>query len=157
MNANERQQGVHQMRVDKILKDRDGAVLILVLIVMVAAIIMGVMISRTSSLESRMAGNERRYITDFANIESAVNLVLIQNTAALAAVATTSGNSYTYPDGTVPDGTNVVVTLESVRKPPVGTGYDPSFRARYYLFEASDDGGNQNLDVGAYKVFPPVQ
>ena len=34
-----------------------------------------------------MAGNERRYITDFANIESAVNLVLIQNTAALAAVA----------------------------------------------------------------------
>lgn len=157
MTAHERQQGASQMRMKRILKDRDGAVLILVLIVMVAAIIMGVMMTRTSSLESKMAGNERRYITDFANIESAVNLVLIQNTAALAAVATTSGNSYDYPGGTIPDGTNVTVILEHIKKPPVGSGYDPSFKARYYLFEASDDGGNQNLDVGAYKVFPPVQ
>ncbi len=145
------------MKMKMILRDKEGAVLILVLIVMVAAIIMGVMMTRTSSLESKMAGNERRYITDFANIESAVSLVLIQNTAALAAVATTPGNSYTYPGGTLPDGTNVTVTLEAVRKPPVGSGYDPSFRARFYLFEASDDGNNQKLDVGAYKVFPPAQ
>lgn len=149
-------QGASKMRLQRILKDQDGAVLILVLIVMVAAIIIGVMITRSSTLESRMAGNERRYITDFANIETAVNLVLIQNTAALAAVATTSGNSYTYPDGTVPEGTDVTVTLQFIRKPPLGSGYDPSFKARYYLFEASDDEDNQNLEVGAYKVFPPV-
>lgn len=145
------------MRMNAILKDRDGAVLILVLIVMVAAIIIGVMVARSSSLESRMAGNERRYITEFADIESAVNLVLIQNTAALAAVATTSGNAYDYPDGTVPEGIHVTVTLESIKKPPVGSGFDPSFKARYYLFDASDDQGNQTLHVGAYKVFPPVQ
>ncbi|OPZ25740.1 MAG: hypothetical protein BWZ01_02385 [Deltaproteobacteria bacterium ADurb.BinA179] len=145
------------MKMKMILRNREGAVLILVLIVMVAAIIMGVMMTRTSSLESKMAGNERRYITDFANIESAVSLALIQSTGALAAVATTSGNSYTFPDGTLPDGTNLTVTLEDIRKPPVGSGYDPSFRARFYLFEASDDEDNQNLDVGAYKVFPPAQ
>ena len=145
------------MKMKMILRDKEGAVLILVLIVMVAAIIMGVMMTRTSSLESKMAGNERRYITDFANIESAVSLALIQSTGALAAVATTSGNSYTFPDGTLPDGTNLTVTLEDIRKPPVGSGYDPSFRARFYLFEASDDEDNQNLDVGAYKVFPPAQ
>lgn len=145
------------MRMNAILRDKDGAVLILVLIVMVAAIIIGVMVARSSSLESKMAGNERRYITEFADIESAVNLVLIQNTAALAAVATSSGNSYDYPDGTVPEGIHVTVTLESIKKPPVGSGFDPSFKARYYLFDASDDQGNQSLQVGAYKVFPPVQ
>lgn len=144
------------MRIKEILKDKDGAVLILVLIVLVAAIILGVMMTRSATLESRMAGNERRYITDFANLETAVNLVLIQNTAALAAVATTSGNSYTYPDGSTPDGTNVTVTLEGIRKPPLGSGFDPSYKARYYLFDASDDGGNQTLSVGAYKVFPPI-
>lgn len=144
------------MRMKEILKDKDGAVLILVLIVMVAAIIMGVMMTRTSSLETRMAGNERRYIHDFASIETAVSLVLMQNTAGLGQVADNIGSTYTYPAGTGPDGSSVTVSLQAIRKPPVGAGFDPSFKARHYLFQAADSQNNQTLQVGAYKVFPPM-
>ncbi len=143
------------MRMKDILKDKQGAVLVLVLIVMVAVIIMGVMMTRSSSLESRMAGNERRYIEDFAALETASNLVLIQNTAALASIADSTGATYTYTGGKLPEGVSVSVELKFTRKPPRGSGYDPSFRARYYGFEATNSSGNQKLEIGAFKVFPP--
>jgi Tfp pilus assembly protein PilX len=139
-----------------VLKDQEGAVLVLVLIVLVASIIMGVMIIRSSIQESRMVGNERRYITNFANIESAVNFVLVQNTASLAAVATTIGNSFTSTPAAIPSGTSVTVTLTAIKKPPVGKGYDPTFKSRYYTFTASDNDDSQSITVGAYKVFPPT-
>jgi hypothetical protein len=138
----------------EILKDRQGAVLVLVLIVLVAAIIIGVMMMRSSSLEARMAGNERRYILDFANLESAVNLALIQSTSALMSVMDSTGTSYDYPEGSMPQGVNVKTTLARIGKPPVGSGTDASFRTRYYVIEASDEENNQVIDVGAYKVFP---
>jgi Tfp pilus assembly protein PilX len=105
-----------------VLKDEKGVVLILVLIVLVASIIMGVMIIRSSVLEARMAGNERRYLTRFFDLESAVNFAVVENTAALGAVATTEGNVYDYPTTSLPAGITVRVTLSDVRKPPVGKG-----------------------------------
>lgn len=138
-----------------IANSRDGVVLILVLIVLVAAIILGVMTVRTSSLETRMAGNERRYITQFADLESAISETLEQNSPALASLSVNLGATYTYPDGTIPDGTSVTVTLDSIKKAPKGKGYDPSFKTRYYTFEAEGDENEQKITVGAYKVFPP--
>lgn len=140
--------------IERILGNEDGAVLVLVLIVLVAAMVIGVMMMRTSSLESRMAGNERRYILDFANLESAVNLVLVQSTSALESIADSTGASFDYPPGTIPEGTRVRVTLARIGKPPVGSGSDTSLRARYYIVDAEDEEGNQAIEVGAYKLFP---
>jgi hypothetical protein len=139
-----------------VLKDEKGVVLILVLIVLVASIIMGVMIIRSSVLEARMAGNERRYLTRFFDLESAVNFAVVENTAALGAVATTEGNVYDYPTASLPAGITVRVTLSEVRKPPVGKGYDPTFKARYYTIVGTNDDDNQTITLGAYKVFPPT-
>jgi hypothetical protein len=146
----------------KILKDQEGAVLVLVLIVLVASIIMGVMIIRSSVLESRMAGNERRYLQTFADLENAVTLALVTNTQALISVATTEGKSFTYSDSSVQsylpdnnDNIQLIITLSDIAKPPKGSGNDPSLKARYYTIRASEKtGGSRSIDVGAFKVFP---
>jgi len=151
---NPRPEAITSMR--DVLNDDHGAVLVLVLVVLVAAIIIGVMIIRASTLESRMAGNERRYLTNFIELESAMNLAVIENTAALGALATTEGNTYNYPSASLPAGTHVTVTLSDIRKPPVGKGYDPTFRARYYTIVGTNDDDGQTITVGAYKVFPPT-
>jgi hypothetical protein len=103
-----------------------------------------------------MAGNERRYLTRFFDLESAVNFAVVENTAALGAVATTEGNVYDYPTASLPAGITVRVTLSEVRKPPVGKGYDPTFKARYYTIVGTNDDDNQTITLGAYKVFPPT-
>lgn len=143
----------------KVFQDREGMVLVLVLIVLVAAIITGVTIMRSSGLEARIAGNEREYTITFNNLESATSYALIMNTSALAAVATSTGKSYTLPDANLPAnlrdaGISVTVTLDRIGKPPKGTGNDPEDRARFYSIDATDAGGNVRLEVGAYKVFP---
>jgi Tfp pilus assembly protein PilX len=145
-----------------ILKDQEGAVLVLVLIVLVAAIIMGVMIIRSSVLESKMAGNERRYLQNFADLESAATLALVSSTAALATIATNIGQTYTYNQTTVQNflpnsnsNISLKITLSQMKKPPKGSGNDPNLQARYYTIDSSEiSGGNQSLTVGAYKVFP---
>jgi Tfp pilus assembly protein PilX len=148
----------------QVFEDQEGMVLILVLIILVAAIITGVTIMRTSALEARIAGNERVYAENFNNLESAVTLALIMNTAALATVATTTNRTYDYPEsavqGFLPDhyqNVQLKLTLVKVKKPPKGSGSGTKLMARYYTIQASDAGGNQSLTVGAYKVFPPAQ
>ena len=141
--------------IKNVLKDEKGMVLILVLIVLVASIIMGVMIIRSASLESRMAGNERRYLENFADIESAMNLALVQNTASLAAVSDNrSSNVYIIRSGSLPSGTRVTITLTNIRKPPVGKGYDPSQRARYYTFQATDSEDEQTSHCWSVQGIP---
>ena len=106
--------------IKNVLKDEKGMVLVLVLIVLVASIIMGVMIIRSASLESRMAGNERRYLENFADIESAMNLALVQNTASLAAVSDVIDSSYVNTSGYLPSGTRVTITLTKYQETTSG-------------------------------------
>jgi hypothetical protein len=136
-----------------VLKDQEGAVLVLVLIVLVAAIIMGVMIIRSSSLEARMAGNEQRYLNRFATIESAANYILVQNTSALEVLSTNVGAVYVTTSG-MPVGTSVSVTFDRQGSPPKGSGYDMNQQARYYSITATDSADNQSVTVGAYRVLP---
>ncbi|HDP25261.1 MAG TPA: hypothetical protein ENN34_07435 [Deltaproteobacteria bacterium] len=138
--------------------DQNGMVLVLVLIVLVAAIITGVTLMRTSSLETRIAGNERAFTVSFNNLESATTYALIAHTAALGSVATSIGASYTFPSGNLPEiitQTDVSMELTRIAKPPKGRGYDPSQKARFYRVEAESSVSSQNLSVGAWKAFPP--
>jgi Tfp pilus assembly protein PilX len=148
----------------QVFEDQEGIVLILVLIILVAAIITGVTIMRTSALEARIAGNERVYTNNFNNLESAVTLALTMNTLALASVATTTGKTYEYPEDSVESflpvhsfDIDLRLTLSAVKKPPKGSGSDPNMKARYYTIQATHAGGSQSLTVGAYKIFPQAQ
>jgi len=143
-----------------VLKDREGVVLILVLIVLVAAIIMGVMIIRSSVQESRIAGNERRYLTQFADLESAANLILIENTQSVASVSDGIGNTFTTVAGagnSLPPGSSVTVTLTNIGPALVNTGNGTNLKTRYYTIVATDSTDNQSVTVGAYEVFPSGQ
>ena len=143
-----------------VLKDQEGVVLILVLIVLVAAIIMGVMIIKSSVQESRIAGNEKRYLTQFAKIESAANLILIENTQSVASVSDGIGNTFTTVAGagnSLPTGTSVTVTLTNIGPALVGTGNSTNLKTRYYTIVATDSTDDQRVTVGAYKVFPSGQ
>jgi len=146
-----------------LLKDQEGAVLVLVLIVLVAAIIMGVMTIRTSIQESKMVVNERAYITRFADLESAVDVIMAQCAPSLAAVSTSIGASFTTvsdpagpssPANRLPLNTSVTVTLKDIGPPTPSIGMGVNFQARYYMFQATDTSNNQVLTEGAYRVFP---
>jgi len=136
-----------------IAKDEKGVVLILVLIVLVAAIIIGVTVVRSSILEARIAGNEQRLIISLNNLENGIDMFCVQNSAGLSALTTSIGTSVTSDY----NGAEVKVTLNKIGKPPVGSGNDPSFKARYYQIDATDNETNQSIQVGVYKVFPPSE
>lgn len=140
-----------------ILKDEKGVVLILVLIILVAAIIIGVTVIRSSILEARIAGNEQRLVISLNNLETGIDLFSIESTEGIIAVGDdpTAGTVYTFANPSLPPSTQITVTLKSVSKPPVGSGFDPSLKARYYQIQATDDIANQTVTAGAYKVFPP--
>ncbi|MCK7474509.1 MAG: PilX N-terminal domain-containing pilus assembly protein [Rhodopseudomonas palustris] len=147
-------------KLKMVLQDREGMVLILVLIVLVAAIITGVTIMRTSALEARIAGNERAYVDNFNTLESATSYALTMNTAALAAVATTEGATFTFLMERSPKIFRVRVSLprlDDITGPPIGSGNDESLKTRYYIIQAQDDEGSQTSARGAYKVFPPTK
>lgn len=140
-----------------ILKNEQGVVLVLVLIILVAAIIMGVMTIRTTSLDTRMAGNDRRYITNFNNLESSITYVLLWNTAALTDIGATVGKTYIYPAHSLPGDLNDVtisVRLERIRTVPRGSQSDTDLDARHYILDAEDENHLQHITVGAYKTFP---
>jgi len=152
------------MLIKQVFKDQEGMVLILVLIILVAAIITGVTIMRTSALEARIAGNERVYTDNFNNLESAVTLALTTNTLALGTVSTNIGNTYAYPEDSVKSflpahsfDIDLKLTLSDIKKPPKGSGSDPNMKARYYTIQATHAGGSQSLTVGVYKIFPQAQ
>jgi Tfp pilus assembly protein PilX len=144
-----------------IIKNQEGMVLILVLVVLVAAIITGISIMRTSTLETKIAGNERIYAQNVYELESATAYAVITHTTAISSVATSTGASYTYPKDLLPDtiyNTNLSMELVAIKKPPLGKGIDPSlFKARYYRINASEDSGSQTLQVGTWKTFPVQQ
>jgi Tfp pilus assembly protein PilX len=148
--------------MDKIIiRNQEGMVLILVLVVLVAAIITGISIMRSSTLETKIAGNERVYAQNVYELESATSYAVITHTTAISAVTTSTGASYTYPKDSLPDAindTNLSMELVTIKKPPLGKGMDPSlFKARYYRINASENSVNQTLQVGTWKPFPVQQ
>lgn len=141
----------------KMIKDEQGVVLILVLIILVASIIIGVTMIRSSVLEARIAGNEQRFIIGFDNLETAVNLFAIESTAGLIALTDSVGATYNFAHPSLPADTSVTVTLTKIGKPPVGSINMVNMKARYYQIDATDNATGQTVTSGVYKVFPAAQ
>ena len=140
----------------KPFKNEDGMVLVMVLLVLMATIVVGVMLARTSFLETKIAGNESRYRKNLYLAESASDWAMLNNSAAFANIGITINGLYSYGAASLPGDINdatITVRLTSISKPPLASGTDPSrFKARYYKISASRQG--QTVLVGAYKAFP---
>lgn len=136
--------------MEKTIRNQDGMVLVLVLIVLVAVIIIGVTAMRSSTLETRIAGNDKQQKQDFYQAEGY---------AALAMAASTSwiGNppsQYMPPD--MPPGMSnspLTISLKAIKRPPAGTGYSVSLLKAYYYDILSTE-NNQQIKIGVWKAFP---
>lgn len=140
----------------KPLKNEDGVVLVMVLLVLMATIIVGILVARTSFMETKIAGNEAMYKKNLYLVESAADWAMLNNSNAFSNIGTTVNGVYTYDESSLPDeisDVTVTVRLTAISKPPLSSGTDPSrFKARYYKISATKDG--QSVLIGAYKAFP---
>jgi hypothetical protein len=138
--------------------DQKGFVLVMVMLVLVATIIVGIFLARTSFIETKIAGNEKIYKQNLYYTESIGDWSILNNSGALKALRTTVDGVYTYDPAGFPsdpmfDQAAVTVRLTAIRKPPIGSGTDPArFRSRYYDINASRQG--QAVLVGVHKAFP---
>ncbi len=138
------------------LKNEDGMVLVMVLLVLMVTIVVGILLARTSFIETKIAGNQAHYKTNLYLIESAAEWAMLRNSAAFADIGTTINGVYTYNAESLPNeisDVTISVRLTAISKPPLASGTDPArFKARYYRISASKDG--QSVLIGAYKAFP---
>ncbi len=141
-----------------LLENKDGIVLVMVLLVLMATIVIGIFLARTSFLETRIAGNEKEYKQTVYALESSTDWAIQNNTDAFANVGINIGQNYTYSSASLPtDGiinsSTITVRLTGIQKPPLGSGSDPArFRARYYTISSIQ--GGYTLDIGVYRIFP---
>jgi hypothetical protein len=140
----------------KPFRNQDGVVLVMVLLVLMATIVVGIMLARTSFIETKIAGNESRYRKNLYLTESASDWTMLNSAVAFANLSTTIDGIYTYDKANLPSDISdatITVRLTSISKPPLASGTDPArFKARYYRISASRQG--QTVLVGAYKAFP---
>jgi len=140
----------------KPFKNEDGMVLVMVLLVLMATIVVGIFLARTSFIDTKIAGNEAQYKKNLYLIESAAEWAMLKNSAAFANIGTTINGFYTYQASSLPgeiSDVTITVRLTAISKPPLSSGTDPArFKARYYRISASRQG--QTVLIGAYKAFP---
>jgi hypothetical protein len=140
----------------KPFRSDDGVVLVMVLLVLMATIVVGVFLARSSFIETKIAGNESHFRKNLYTTESASDWAMLNNSAAFANLGSTINNIYTYSAASLPNEINDVtlnVRLSAISKPPLASGTDPArFKARYYRISSSKEG--QTVLVGAYKAFP---
>jgi hypothetical protein len=140
------------------IENKDGVVLAMVLLVLMATIVIGIFLARTSFIETRIAGNEAVYKKNLYLIESASDWAMLNNSIALSNISTVIDQTYTYTasdktgTGDISD-VAITVRLTRIGKPRAGLGYDPSrFKARYYDINTTRRG--HTILLGAYRVFP---
>ena len=137
-------------------QNKNGTVLVLVLILLVGAIMIAVATHQQSIIGIRIAGNDKQFTQDYYEVEGGLE-ALEQN---LAAVITTLGENasliHTLDDDAYAAhlGENVVKTkIVKIAGPPKGQGMSADmFKARYYLVNATQEG--QEVDAGLWKAFP---
>jgi hypothetical protein len=138
------------------LVNKDGVVLVMVLLVLMATIVIGIFLARTSFLETKIAGNEKDYKQTVYMLESSTDWVMQNNSAAFGSIGINIDQDYTYPSANLPGMINtatITVRLKRIMRPPLGSGTDPArFRARYYALSSTQ--GGHTLTIGAYKMFP---
>ena len=77
-------------------RNEDGVVLVMVLLVLMATIVIGIFLVRTSFIETKIAGNESKYMKNLYIAESATDWTMLNSSPALASIGLTINGTYTY-------------------------------------------------------------
>lgn len=157
------------MKVIEVINNREGAVLAMVLIVLVATIIIGVFIMRSSTTEMRIAGNERAYVDDFYSADGASQFA----TSRMDEVASNLANLNTTMDQDITGNIKSLLDTTGTKKPlngnpvilirldgdknqvqvPEGSGTSlGSSTAQYYIVKSGN--GSQQIETRIWKAFP---
>jgi Tfp pilus assembly protein PilX len=163
-------------------KNENGSVVVLALIMVVLLSLLGMAVSRTSSIDVQVASNEAQAVKDLYQAESADNYALEDTNAWMTNTFLTGTETTTYykdtnfdsdgdgtPDtlleircivspattnGSVSDQANYLPVMQHIAPPPPNSGYSlKHFEIRRYGITATTNNTNNRIQIGAYKVF----
>ncbi|MEA3222869.1 MAG: PilX N-terminal domain-containing pilus assembly protein [Thermodesulfobacteriota bacterium] len=135
--------------------NQEGMVLVLVLVVLLAAIVIGITVMRSSTIEARIAGNERAYKRDFYTAESAGNYAVANFDAFASSTIINMNTTYPLspPVGSMISSATISVQLTRTGTSPVGEGTSATQVTTNY-YKIISDINNQNIEIGVWKNFP---
>jgi hypothetical protein len=139
--------------------DDQGAVLLIVLCVVLVTMIMGIVLMKSTNIESKIAGNDLANQRDFYMCEAAGEVAKVKfddvvSTMVMDEITNTTVDISSTVNGTGPV-QNAKVTISYLRStnPPVGSGTSPaSAFANYYVIETTVNG--RKIQKGVWKAFP---
>jgi Tfp pilus assembly protein PilX len=164
------------------INDKNGSVVVLALIMVVLLSLLGMAVTRTSSIDVQISSNETQAVKDLYQAESADNCALEDTNTWMTNTFLTNSQTTTYwkktdfdadHDG-VPDtlleircivtpsaynnnvsaGANNLPVMEHISPPPPGSGYSLKyFEVRRYGITATTNTTKNVVQLGAYKVF----
>ncbi|HPW68976.1 MAG: pilus assembly PilX N-terminal domain-containing protein [Deltaproteobacteria bacterium] len=150
------------------IQNNEGAVMVLVLLVLVATILIGTTLMRSATIETKIAGNERRVIQNFNKVDSASEIALVHSTTFADHVKDNVGMAYDFTtsgilSGEMIDLETLTVTLQRRGNPPTAMNEKyvysvagkTELEARYYKVDARHQG--ENVDVLVFKILPRAQ
>lgn len=137
--------------------DERGSVLIMVLLFTLCTMMIGIVLMRSTIIETKIVGNERVYNQNFYHVESAAEFILPQFDDIVSSqtwvVNVRKDVKDRMPDDTKLEKADVGITLVRTGNPPVGSGSSLSKTTAYY-FKIDATLNNQNVEMGRWKAFP---
>ncbi len=146
-----------------LLNNERGVVLVMVLLILVATILLGIAVSRSAFFESKIAGNERIYQSDFYATEAAGDYLIANFDAIMSKQAGVTLNTTVDMSSHLADlatanqvFSDMTLTITMTKKggtPPAGSGMGVGTVAcDYYTMHQYK--GSQHIEVGLWKAFP---
>lgn len=145
-----------------ILAKDEGVVLVMVLIVLVATIIMGIMLSRSSFFEAKIAGNQRTMKNDFYAAEGAGDYIVSEFDSIMSSTGLNLNANYSLTNklpSSVSSLSDATITIQLTKKnatPPIGSGMGVgSTSCNYYIITTTSN--TQSITMGVWKAFAVQQ
>jgi hypothetical protein len=155
--------GMPDMNEDiRLMNNESGLVLMLVLIVILVALFIGVMLMKSTTVETRIAGSDLVYQQEFYQCESAGDLTLAQFDGLVSTqimdekTNTTLDVTSSVSSRIKARDTKVTISYVRSSNPPVNSGMSPATTiTRYYVVRAVVNG--KVIEKGVWKSFPKVE
>ncbi|MGA7146204.1 MAG: PilX N-terminal domain-containing pilus assembly protein [Desulfobacterales bacterium] len=170
------------MKKISLLTNEKGSVIVLALVMLVLLTLLGMAVTRTSSIEVQIASNDRRAADNLYTAESADRYALEDTNAWMTNAFLTNSETTTYykdttfdydrdgtPDtlleircivspaannGNVSNEANDLPVMQHIAPPPPNSGYSLKyFEVRKYGITGTALNGGTAVQLGAYKVF----
>ena len=148
-----------------VLGDSRGAVLMVVLVALVVTMFIGIVLMKSTNIESRIAANDIEGQRDFYACEAAGEIAKAKFDEIMSETVMDETTNTTIDVSTTVNGAsgddNVLdsrVTISFLKRanPPVSSGTSPSSSfANYYVIETTVNG--KKIQTGVWKAFPKAE